>query len=73
MKITKGRVVSGKVVIEGGPFPEGSRVTVIGCEDDETFELSPQDEAEILAAVAETERSEMISAHELITSLGKPA
>ncbi len=44
---------------------------VIAREGDETFELSPHEESEILAAMAEAERSEMIDACELIKSLGK--
>ena len=46
---------------------------VIAREGDETFELSPQEEAEIIGAVAEADRGELIDASELIKSLGKPS
>lgn len=52
MVVTIGKVVDGKVVIEGTVLPEGSVVGVlIGEEDGAGFELSPADEAEILERV----------------------
>jgi hypothetical protein len=69
MKVATGRVVAGRVVVEGEPLPEGAKVTVIAREDDETFELSPEEEAEILSAIAEAERGETIDAAQLLESL----
>ncbi|MGH7858936.1 MAG: hypothetical protein ACREQY_16545 [Candidatus Binatia bacterium] len=71
MKVATGKVVSGKVVIEGDPLPNGAKVTVISREGDETFVLSPEDEAEILAAIAEVDRGETIDGEELLKSLGR--
>jgi len=73
MKVTSGQVVAGKVVVEGEPLPDGAKVTVIAREDDETFTLSAEDEAEILASIAEAERGETVDADELLNSLGKPS
>jgi len=69
MKVTTGTVVGGKVLVEGEPLPEGSTVTVLLREDEETFELTPQDEAELLASIAEIERGESISGEELLERL----
>jgi hypothetical protein len=52
MKVSTGRVVGGKVVLEGEPLAEGSVVTVVAREDDETFEVSPEEERALLEAIA---------------------
>ena len=52
MVLTIGKVVDGKVVIEGTVLPEGSVVGVlIGEEDGAGFVLSPADETELLERV----------------------
>jgi hypothetical protein len=65
MKVATGKVVDGKVVLEGEPLPEGSVVTVLSREDEEGFDLSPEEEAALLAAIAEADRGELISWEEL--------
>ena len=71
MQVAIGTVVNGKVVVEGVPLVEGSVVTVLSRGADEPFALSPEDEEELLAAVAEIERGEFVSAEELLESLKK--
>jgi hypothetical protein len=61
MKVATGKVVGGKVVMEGEPLPEGLVVTVVAREDDETFEVTPEDEEALLAAIAQAERGEVVS------------
>jgi len=65
MKIATGRIVEGKVVLEGEPLVEGSVVTVVAREDDETFEVSPDEERALLAAIARAERGKVVSWEEL--------
>ena len=65
MKVATGIVVDGKVVVEGEPLAEGSVVTVLAREDDEAFDVSPEEEAALLAAIAEADRGELISWEEL--------
>ena len=69
MRIATGKVVSGKVVVEGEPLEEGATVTVLARESDETFELSPAEEAELLGSIAEAERGETVSASSLVRDL----
>lgn len=71
MQITTGTVIGGKVVIEGAPLAEGSIVTVLSREPEEAFTLSPEDEDELLAAMAEIEKGEFVSADELLSTLRK--
>jgi hypothetical protein len=67
-----GKVVDGKVVVEGDPLPEGSTVTVIYPADDESVELSDEDWAELREAIAEIERGEYITGEELLAELRRP-
>ena len=47
MRITKGTVVNGHIVVEGETLKEGSVVTVL-VEDERTFTLNPEEEAALL-------------------------
>ena len=72
MVITSGRVVSGKVVFDGEPLPDGAVVTVLAREGDETFELDAAAEAELLESMAEGDRGETIPADEAWRKLRNP-
>lgn len=69
MQVTTGIVVEGKIVVEGCSLSEGSIVTVLSREAEEPFNLSPEDEDELLAAMTEIERGEFVSADDLLESL----
>lgn len=69
MVITSGRVVSGKIVVDGEPLPDGAVVTVLAREGDETFELDAAAEAKLLASIAEADRGETIPAEEVLRAL----
>ena len=71
MQVTTGTVVGGKVVVEGCSLTEGSLVTVLSREPEEPFNLSPEDENELIAAMMEIERGEFVSADELLENLRK--
>ena len=65
MRVTSGKVVSGQVVIEE-PLPDGAVVTVLARDPDESFELDPAAEAELLLSLAEADRGELIPAEEVL-------
>ncbi|MEY4564685.1 MAG: hypothetical protein RLZZ618_3962 [Pseudomonadota bacterium] len=69
MQITPGTVIGGKIVVDGTQFVEGAVVTVLSPEPRQSFVLSPEDDAELLAAVGEIQRGEFISANELLNGL----
>ena len=73
MGIATGTVVAGKVVIEGLELPEGAKVTVLTPEPDQEVLLSPEEEAELLEAIAAADRGETISAEELFARLDRNA
>jgi hypothetical protein len=69
MKVTTGTVVDGKVLVEGEALPEGSTVTVLVQEDEKGFDLTPEEEAELLASIADIESGKFISGDELLQRL----
>jgi len=72
MKVATGKVVEGKVVVEGVTLEEGSVVTVLAREGEGTFELTPEEEAELLLSIAEADRGETVSGEEVLEGLPRP-
>src|SRR6266496_19749 len=72
MRVTTGKVIEGKVVVEGLPLEEGAVVTVLAREAEETFRLSPEEEAELLLSIEEADRGETVSLEEVLEKLPGP-
>ena len=64
MQLATGTVVNGKVVLEGASFPDGTIVTILARESDETFEVPAGLESELQASLEEANRGETINAAE---------
>ncbi len=71
MQIATGIVVDGKVVVEGMDLAEGEKVVVISGETGQEVQLSPEEEAELLEAIAEADRGETMSIEELFARLDR--
>jgi len=71
MKIATGKVIGGKVVIDGAPLEEGVSVTVLARDAENGFTLSPEEESELLLSIAEADRDETISAEEVLQKLAR--
>ena len=71
MQVATGTVVAGKLVVEGLDLPDGETVVVLTRETEDTVHLSPEEEAELLEAMAEADRGETISAEELFARLDR--
>jgi hypothetical protein len=71
MKIATAKVVGGKVVLEGASFEEGSSVTVLARHENGRVTLTPEDEAELLLAIAVADRGETVSAEEVLAKLAR--
>lgn len=69
MQLATGTVVGGKIVVEGEPLPDGTVVTILAREADETFEIPPELEADLLASMAEADRGETVPADEVLQRL----
>jgi hypothetical protein len=69
MKIATGKVVGGKVVLEGATLEEGASVTILARDDEGGFTLTPEEEAELLLSIAEADRGVTVSAAEVLAKL----
>ncbi len=70
MRIATGRVVAGRIEVPEESFAEGE-ATVLAPEGDETFTLTGEDEAALLAAMAEGDRGDVISVEEFFRHLDR--
>jgi hypothetical protein len=68
MQIASGKVVDGRVELDG-ELPEGASVTVLAREGDETFDVDPETEQMLLAAIAQCERGDTIPLTQLLGEL----
>lgn len=73
MKVATGTVVGGKIVLEGEPLAEGSVVTVVAREDNEIFEVSPEDERALLEAITQADLGHVVSWETLREQLRRSA
>ena len=71
MQLTTGIVVGGKVIVEGDPLPEGTVVTILARDNEETFDVPAELEADLMESIAQADRGETISANELIERLSR--
>ena len=69
MQLATGTFIGGNIVFEGEPLAEGAVVTILAREADETFEVPPELEAELLASIAEADRGDTIIADALVARL----
>jgi hypothetical protein len=69
MVITTATVRHGAIEIPGAELPEGTLVTVLAPDGDETFELSAEDEARLISAVQEADRGSFVPAAQLLGHL----
>lgn len=71
MLITTGRVNGRFIEVDGDNLPEGTKVTILAPENGESFEVKPDEEAVLLAAIAEAERGDVVDASSLIKQISK--
>jgi F0F1-type ATP synthase epsilon subunit len=69
MMIASGKVVSGQIVVDGEPLPDGAVVTILAREAEEAFELDAAAEAELLESLAEADRGDTIPAEDVLQAL----
>ncbi|HTQ47997.1 MAG TPA: hypothetical protein VMI75_34820 [Polyangiaceae bacterium] len=59
MKVVRGRVEDGRVVVDE-PLPEGVEVTVVVAAGDERFDHDEEQIAELRASLDEADRGELV-------------
>ena len=60
MDVTTGKVVDGKIVVEGESLPEGKTVGVFLPGDKEAYELSPEEAVELDKAIDEVKAGRFV-------------
>lgn len=68
MRIASGKVVNGRVELDG-ELPEGTSVTVLALEGDETFEADAETEQMLLQAIAQCEKGQTTPMADLVSEL----
>ena len=69
MRIATGKVVRGKLELDGDALEEGTTVTVLVPEPDETFELTPKEQVALEESLKEAARGEFVDAEALLREL----
>jgi hypothetical protein len=69
MRVTSGRVIAGKVEIEGEPLAEGTEVTVLALDGDQCFALDAEAEVELLESIAEADRGQTVDSNVVLQGL----
>ena len=69
MKVATGIVKHGQIVVEGQPFSEGEKVTILSHADHERFRVSPEEKRLLLESLAQADRGEFVDADELLAEL----
>ncbi len=73
MRIFTGKVIGGKIEVPSDAFPEGSDVTVVGPETEETFTLTAEEVAELKESLEQVRRGEYVDGDELLKELRSQA
>jgi hypothetical protein len=69
MRVASGRIVDGRVEIDGAEFPDGASVTVLLSEGDETFEADPETERMLLESIEQCDRGQTIALESVLENL----
>ena len=69
MRVASGRVIDGRVQLDGAELPEGAAVAVLFPEGDETFEADPETERMLLESIAQCERGETVPLEQVLAEL----
>ena len=68
MRIAPGKVVNGRVELDA-ELPEGTSVTVLALEGDETFEADAETERMLVQAIAQCEKGQTTPMADLVSEL----
>jgi hypothetical protein len=65
VRVFAAKVVRGTIAIDGDPLPEGTNVTVVAHDGVDDFNLTDEDEAELIARMASADAGDSIDEKEL--------
>jgi len=69
VKIVTGTVVCGQIVVEGEPFSEGEKVTILSSVQGKPFRVTAEEKRLLLESMAQADRGELIDGAQLLAEL----
>lgn len=69
MKVISGTVVNGKIDVPIDALAEGDRVAILAADSTEPFQLTPEQEDELVAAVEDIRRGQYVDGQDLVANL----
>ncbi len=69
MRVLSGKVIDGKIVVEGETLEEGSTVTVLERAGEQGFRLNEEQEEALVQAIGEVDRGDVINADDFFQQL----
>jgi hypothetical protein len=69
VKIVTGTVVRGQIVVEGEPFSEGEKVTILSSAPGKPFRVTAEEKRLLLESMAQADRGELIDGEEVLAEL----
>jgi hypothetical protein len=70
MRVFSARVENGELVTDAVGLPEGSKVTVVADDSEQTFIASADEEAALVEAIRDADEGRVVPAHEVLRRLG---
>lgn len=59
----------GQIVVEGEPFSEGEKVTILSHDENGSFHVSAEEKRLLLESIAQADRGEFVDAEALLAEL----
>lgn len=69
MKVISGTVVDGKIDVPIDILAEGDRVAILAADSTEPIQLTPEQEDELVAAVADIRRGKYVDGQDVVADL----
>ncbi len=69
MKVISGTVVDGKIDVPIDTLAEGDRVAILAADSTEPIQLTPEQEDELVAAVADIRRGKYVDGQDVVADL----
>jgi hypothetical protein len=73
VKVATGKVVGGKIILEGERLSEGTVVTIVVHDDADAVDTTPEEEHALLEAIAQADRGQVVSWEQLRARLRRSA
>ena len=69
MKVLKGKVIDGRVEVQGGELQEGLSVTILVSEGETSFTMTREEVAELQTSINQAAQGEVVDGWELLSQL----